>query len=297
MTGELTLDTTPACRIFLRDGVVYFAERVTDGMLAIRLVMEGVVSRDQIRRGTVHVNGVEHIGRLFDADATVHRASVELCVELFTEDVLVSVANEPVSSYEMALYRRHPGGIDRWFAPAAPAAIAIAEPVSAVVDAQIAEPAFAEPAVVGQAEFSSIAAEQVIEPNVIEPVVAEPVVVEPVIAEPAPVEAQPVDAGPAVVEAVIVEPVIVEPVIVEPVVSSPAVASGVAAVVVPQRNTLASPPITQAVPIVRSASLAPPTEQLPVVVADTADQDAATAIADGVAEAIRRAFAGVNAGV
>jgi hypothetical protein len=287
MTGELTLDTTPACRIFLRDGVVYFAERVTDGMLAIRLVMEGVVSRDQIRRGTVHVNGVEHIGRLFDADATVHRASVELCVELFTEDVLVSVANEPVSSYEMALYRRHPGGIDRWFAPAAPAAIAIAEPVSAVVDAQIAEPAFAEPAVVGQAAFSSIAAEQVIEPNVIEPVVAEPVVVEPVIAEPAPVEAQPVDAGPAVVEAVIVEPVV----------SSPVVASGVAAVVVPQRNTLASPPITQAVPIVRSASLAPPTEQLPVVVADTADQDAATAIADGVAEAIRRAFAGVNAGV
>ena len=41
LTGELTLPTTPTTRIFLRDGMVYFAERSSDGALPIRLMMEG----------------------------------------------------------------------------------------------------------------------------------------------------------------------------------------------------------------------------------------------------------------
>ena len=78
LTGELTLHTTPTTRVFLRDGVVYFAERSTDGTLAIRLMMEGIITREQMQRGTVIVNGVEHVGRMFDADPTIDRASVEL---------------------------------------------------------------------------------------------------------------------------------------------------------------------------------------------------------------------------
>ena len=94
LTGELTLPTTPATRIFLRDGLVYFAERTSDGTLPIRLMMEGVITREQMQRGTVIVNGVEHVGRMFDSDPTIDRASVELCAELFTDDVMIVVANE-----------------------------------------------------------------------------------------------------------------------------------------------------------------------------------------------------------
>ena len=120
LTGELTLPTTPATRIFLRDGLVYFAERSSDGTLPIRLMVEGVITREQMQRGTVIVNGVEHVGRMFDSDPSIDRASVELCVELFTDDVMVSVANEVVPSYEMTLYRRHPSGIDRWYPHSVP---------------------------------------------------------------------------------------------------------------------------------------------------------------------------------
>ena len=83
-------------------------------------MMEGVITREQMQRGTVIVNGVEHVGRMFDSDPTIDRASVELCVELFTDDVMVAVANEVVSSYEMTLYRRHPSGIDRWYPHSVP---------------------------------------------------------------------------------------------------------------------------------------------------------------------------------
>ncbi len=105
LTGELTLPTTPATRVYLRDGQVYFAERTSDGALPIRLMMEGVITREQMQRGTVIVNGVEHVGRMFESDPTIDRASVELCTELFTDDVMVAVANTMVK--ECPLLRRH----------------------------------------------------------------------------------------------------------------------------------------------------------------------------------------------
>lgn len=140
LTGELTLQTTPPTRLYLRDGVVYFAERSSDGTLAIRLLVEGVINREQMQRGTVIVNGVEHVGRMFDADPTIDRASVELCAELFTDDVMVDVANREVDGYAMVLYRRHPSGIDRWYAPSTPSATRPAEP-EAVEQTQVPAPA------------------------------------------------------------------------------------------------------------------------------------------------------------
>ena len=73
LTGELTIPTTPATKIFLSDGQVYFAERSTDGTLPIRLMMEGVITREQMQRGMVIVNGIEHVGRMFDADPSIDR--------------------------------------------------------------------------------------------------------------------------------------------------------------------------------------------------------------------------------
>ena len=114
LTGELTLATTPATHVYLRDGQIYFAERSTDGGLGVRLLVEGVITRQQMGKGALLVSGVEHLGRMFQRDTTIDRQAVELCVELMTDDVLTAVANELIGHYELNLYKRHPGGIDRW---------------------------------------------------------------------------------------------------------------------------------------------------------------------------------------
>ena len=251
LTGELTLPTSPTTRIFLRDGMVYFAERSSDGALPIRLMMEGVITREQMQRGTVIVNGVEHVGRMFDADPTIDRPSVELCAELFTDDVMVTVANTLVDSYEMALYRRHPSGIDRWYPHSVPVAGRQGE--SAAASSPTPKPA-AKPKPKAESQPVALAA-----------------------AAPAEVKATP-------------------------------------------RNNLNAPPITQAVPVTAPIAATPPpppptmqipvtalptaqvpktmpapTAQIPVTPPASSDVDA-TAIADEVAEAIKRAFASMGAG-
>jgi len=114
LTGEISLATTPTTRVYLRDGQVYFAERTTDGGLGVRLLVEGVITRQQMGKGALLVSGVEHLGRMFQRDPTIDRQSVELCVELMTDDVLTSVANVAIDHYTMTMYKRHPNGIDRW---------------------------------------------------------------------------------------------------------------------------------------------------------------------------------------
>ena len=114
LTGELILDTNPPTHVYLRDGRAYFAERSTDGGLGVRLLVEGVITRAQLQKGTLLVSGSEHLGRLFERDSTIEREPVELCVELMTDDVLVAVAGEQIAGYRMTMYKRHASGIDRW---------------------------------------------------------------------------------------------------------------------------------------------------------------------------------------
>lgn len=114
LTGLLVLDTSPVTNVYLRDGQVYFADRSTDGGLGVRLLVEGVITREQMHKATLQVSGVEHLGRMFERDASIDRDAVELCVELMTDDVLTQVADVPVAGYRMHMYRRHPSGLDRW---------------------------------------------------------------------------------------------------------------------------------------------------------------------------------------
>ena len=114
LTGLLVLDTAPTTNVYLRDGQVYFADRSTDGGLGVRLLVEGVITREQMHKATLQVSGVEHLGRMFERDASIDREAVELCVELMTDDVLTQVADSPVTSYRMHMYKRHPSGLDRW---------------------------------------------------------------------------------------------------------------------------------------------------------------------------------------
>lgn len=114
LTGLLVLETTPPTHVYLRDGQVYFAERTTDGGLAVRLLVEGVITRAQMQKATLQVSGVEHLGRMFDRDDSIDRDAVELCVELMTDDVLTHIAEAEVTGWDMKMYQRHPSGLDRW---------------------------------------------------------------------------------------------------------------------------------------------------------------------------------------
>jgi hypothetical protein len=267
LTGELKLSTNPATRIYLRDGQVYFAERASDGTLAIRLMMEGVITRDQMQRGTVIVNGVEHVGRMFEADPTIDRASVELCTELFTDDVMVSVANTTINRYEMALYRRHPSGIDRWYPHSIPVAGRQSEPQR--------EPAPAAKAVAKPKPKPEVQRE----------------------VQPQQQQAQPQTQARSEPKNNLNAPPITQAVPV----TAPAAA-----------NVPPPPPITQVMPVTEALPVtSPPTGQMPVTMpaptgqvpvtrptaaAGPTELDA-TAIADEVAEAIKRAFAGMGAGL
>lgn len=119
LTGELRLDLETPVSVWLRDGEPYFAERATDGTLGVRLLVEGHITLPQLQRGTVTVNGVEHIGRMFDLEPTIDRAVVEVWVEQTTDLVLMAIADQRVERYVFTPYRRHPSGVDRWSAPTA----------------------------------------------------------------------------------------------------------------------------------------------------------------------------------
>ncbi|MEO7370240.1 MAG: hypothetical protein ABIZ69_05220 [Ilumatobacteraceae bacterium] len=271
LTGELTLPTTPATKIFLRDGMVYFAERSSDGALPIRLMMEGVITREQMQRGTVIVNGVEHVGRMFDGDPTIDRASVELCTELFTDDVMIAAANEVVAGYELTLYRRHPSGIDRWY----PHTVPVTGRPSDQPDEQPDE----QPA----ASAETIAAAK--------PAPEPKAKVEP-RPQPQPQSAQATPAHDAQPKS--------EP---KNRLNAPPITQAVPVTA----NMHAAPiteamPVTEAVPTIASvdpkppvAQMPPPTAQIPVTSPPPQAELDATLIADEVAEAIKRAFAGMGA--
>ena len=284
LTGELTLPTSPATRIFLRDGLVYFAERSSDGTLPIRLMVEGVITREQMQGGTVIVNGVEHLGRLFDSDSSIDRASVELCVELFTDDVMISVANEVVPSYEMTLYRRHASGIDRWYPHSVPvtgrqgdtpdqSAAKRAASEAAAANAVAAKPKRRPEAQASEAQQPEPQGTEVSQPEVQPAAKAEDRAAQ----NPEPAQEQQAEPrnnlnAPPITQAV--------------------------PITVSAQSTVPPPPITQAVPTISpiTTNMPPPTAQIPVTAPKASQEVDAAAIADEVAEAIKRAFAGMGSG-
>ncbi len=232
LTGELALPSDPPTNVYLINGEVYFAERTTDGGIGVRLLVEGVITRKQMSKGSVMVSGAEHLGRLFERDETIDRHAVELCVELMTDDVLTSVSNEQVDSYVMTLYKRHTSGIDRWL------------PNHSTADAPPVNEAQRE------AAFSDMQPPVLNGTAVPHPVVADPVVPDPVV--PQQVVPQQVVPQLVVAQEGVPEPILPEPTLPAPV-CEPATVQPVAAAVLP---TLA--PISAKI-----APTAPPTAPEP----------------------------------
>jgi hypothetical protein len=115
-TGEIVFETDPEVRAYLDNGIVYYAERVSDASLGRRLLEAGVVDIEQLERGTVRVGDVEHLGRLFDRDPSVDRDAVTVLAETATEELVTELANRAIASVRVTAYRHHPSGVHRWFA-------------------------------------------------------------------------------------------------------------------------------------------------------------------------------------
>jgi len=115
-TGEIVFEVDPEVLAYLDHGVIYYAERTSDESLGRRLLEAGVVDTNQLERGTVRVGDVEHLGRLFDRDASVDRDAVLVVTETSTEDLIAELANQAVTTVRVTAYRHHPSGVHRWFA-------------------------------------------------------------------------------------------------------------------------------------------------------------------------------------
>ncbi len=330
LTGELSLATTPTTHVYLRDGQVYFAERTTDGGLGVRLLVEGVITRQQMGKGALLVSGVEHLGRMFQRDPSIDRQPVELCVELMTDDLLTSVANDVIDHYTMTMYKRHPNGIDRWLPNRIEVITHIVEgshlsEQGAVITAgpgptrhtTVIEPVVEAAVIEAQVVVEQVAVEQVVavEETVVEEVVVEEVVVEEVVVEETVVEETVVEAAPAAAEHAITEELdVVESDPFDDIGAALALAASCAEVHEAPSfslsdsigNSLAA--AAAAGRLNPSAPLTPETlftEHLPEVGSDNGsgislaqsavDAIMSSAIADEVAEAVRRALSAIDA--
>jgi hypothetical protein len=276
LTGLLVLETTPPTHVYLRDGQVYFAERTTDGGVAVRLLVEGVITRAQMQKATLQVSGVEHLGRMFERDDSIDRDAVELCVELMTDDVLTHIAQAEVSGWDMRMYQRHPSGLDRWL-PTRVEVITHLIESAAAVDPEVAptpapaprpRPQLAPPPITGQVPVA--ATEQM---NVAELIAAADLVAGTESTDPTPLAMQRPDALPTERTAEYREQHLEPP---------------------PSEPTQAEP--TQAEPTQAEADeIAPVEEQALTGLAPSAMESLMSgSIKDEVAEAVRRALAGID---
>ena len=114
-TGEIVFEVDPEVLAYLDNGIVYYAERASDAPLGRRLLEAGVVDTGQLERGTVRVGDIEHLGRLFDRDASVDHDAVLVVTETATEALIAELANQAVTTVRVTAYRHHPSGVHRWF--------------------------------------------------------------------------------------------------------------------------------------------------------------------------------------
>ncbi len=130
-TGEIVFESDPEVHAYLDNGIVYYAESISDASLGRRLLDAGVIDVAQLERGTVRVGDIEHLGRLFDRDPSIDRDAVVVVAEASTEELIADLANRAITTARVTAYRHHPSGVHRWFvAPLDPATLT--RPISAV---------------------------------------------------------------------------------------------------------------------------------------------------------------------
>jgi len=293
ITGELAITTASSkTLVYLECGSVYFAHGEGEETLANRFVEAGAITAEQLRRGVVRLNGVEHLGRLFERDATVERDAVELALELMTEQALTEVASQEVLSSQTTMYRQHSSGVVRWFA----APIVVATPEVAAVVAEAIADAAVEDVVEAEADTTpkpipTLPAPTLLTPNRLAPrppvnrltqLVAAPLSLVP--------ESPDDEVTETVEEAVVEEEAIVEEAVVEEVIDPPLTpVVSVLQSLKPLTSLKSFMPITSEHDLAAMITDAVPLTA-PYSTDSSADDHAATPIPEDVAAAVRRAI-------
>lgn len=140
MTGRVWMRLVGVDRpvmVYLHQGHVYAAERSIDPGLGVRLLVEGIVTRRQLRAGALDATGIERLGSLFDLDPTIDRDAVETFLARITAELLASIAECEVASSTLDHAHGHPNEIDQWFGIPAPVVVPVefVAPVIPVVPA------------------------------------------------------------------------------------------------------------------------------------------------------------------
>ncbi|MEM9040174.1 MAG: hypothetical protein AAGD33_09795 [Actinomycetota bacterium] len=114
-TGELVFEDSPAVIVYLDGGDVYWAGRADDPPLGRQLVDAGTIDEAQLRRSSVSVGDVDHLGRMFELDESIDRGAVLVEIERSTARAIASLVSDVVATATTTAYRHHPAGIRTWF--------------------------------------------------------------------------------------------------------------------------------------------------------------------------------------
>lgn len=130
-SGEVTLHTMPAVRVWAVDGTVYWAERAGALAVADRLVELGVLDQQQAANGTTQLGDAGFVGQLFTRVPNLNRDEVMNALGYVRDTIIAEVAELIASRVDVAAGRHHPSGIVFWFeGHDAPPACATPAPVA-----------------------------------------------------------------------------------------------------------------------------------------------------------------------
>jgi hypothetical protein len=166
-SGEVTLHTTPAVRVWASDGTVYWAERAGATPVADRLVELGAITPAQVAQGAVRLGDTMHLGRLFERVPNLDHDEIVNALGFVRDSLTADVADLVTDRVDVVPGRHHASGIVFWFEAAQNA-----QPAPRPAVAPVVAPA---PVVVPVAEPQPIAA----------PVIAAPVITGPAVDPPA----------------------------------------------------------------------------------------------------------------
>jgi hypothetical protein len=153
------------------------------------LVTSGALSPEQLSKGVTLVDGVMSLSKLFVREPSADRAAIELAIANGNEEVLTSVANDPVVTVELHTDHHHSSGVHEWLTDRASDDVASAtDPLS--FSAASAPVVDAPPELLHMPDSAhlveplSMAQPRRIEPIRIDPIQIKHTRVEPILAEP-----------------------------------------------------------------------------------------------------------------
>lgn len=114
-SGEVTLHTMPAVRVWASDGTVYWAERAGATPVADRLVELGAITPVQMAQGAVWLGETLHLGRLLERVPNLDHDEIVNALAFVRDSLTAEVADLVTDRVDVVPGRHHASGIVFWF--------------------------------------------------------------------------------------------------------------------------------------------------------------------------------------